>query len=50
MLYVREQQRWMELCCGIGNKRAESLCVSTGDKPTQVMLWVPAANCLVGKK
>lgn len=38
------------VCYGIGGKRAESLCVSTGDKPTQVMLWVSATNCLVGKK
>lgn len=50
MLHVREQQRWMELCCGMGGKRAESLCVTTGDKPTQVMLWVSATNCPLRKK
>lgn len=50
MLYVREQQRWIELCCGIGGKRAESLCVRIGDKLTQVMLWVSATNYLVRKK
>lgn len=50
MLYVREQQRWMELCCGICGKGAESLYVRIGVKPTQVMLWVSATNCPVRKK
>lgn len=45
MLYVKDQQRWMELCCGIDGKKAESLCVSIGDKPTQGMLWVSVCVC-----